>query len=258
MKANRADQRKYHIIYKTTCIVTGKWYIGMHSTDDLEDGYLGSGKQLKYSVNKYGAEQHVRLIMEFLPTRKTLSLREAEIVNANLLKDPLCMNRMLGGSGNDPGFWDHAKEETKRKISENSKRMWQNRKADPVALAQHIAKICTPEIIAKRAASNTGKKRSSDQISNLSLAQKQYYATADKTALHQRGQNAALTRKARGTNLGGRPKGTLMSMAQKQKQSMAMKGKPPSCNIRVSCICCKKETTVAALKQFHRQCYGNL
>jgi hypothetical protein len=40
----RAYKKKYHFIYKTTCLITNKYYIGMHSTDDLEDGYVGSRK----------------------------------------------------------------------------------------------------------------------------------------------------------------------------------------------------------------------
>jgi len=39
-------QKKYHYIYKTTNILNYKFYIGMHSTDDLDDGYVGSGKRL--------------------------------------------------------------------------------------------------------------------------------------------------------------------------------------------------------------------
>ena len=31
-----------------------KGYIGVHCTDNLEDGYFGSGVYLKNAVNKYG------------------------------------------------------------------------------------------------------------------------------------------------------------------------------------------------------------
>ena len=94
----RADRRKYHIIYKTTCLVTGKYYIGMHSTDNLNDGYVGSGKHLWRSINKHGLNNHKLEILEHLPSRVALKAREAELVNEDLLQDPMCMNLALGGS----------------------------------------------------------------------------------------------------------------------------------------------------------------
>jgi hypothetical protein len=88
-----------HYIYKTTCDVTGRWYIGMHSTSNLEDGYVGSGTILRRSIRKYGIENHTKEILEFLPTREELVLREVEIVNKELISDGLCMNLKEGGQG---------------------------------------------------------------------------------------------------------------------------------------------------------------
>jgi hypothetical protein len=88
-----------HYIYKTKCDITERYYIGMHSTSNLDDGYLGSGKQLRYSIRKYGKEVHTKEILEFLPTREELIIRETEIVNKVLLTDKLCMNLCVGGQG---------------------------------------------------------------------------------------------------------------------------------------------------------------
>lgn len=98
----RADQRKFHYIYKITR-EDGKYYIGMHSTDDLEDGYFGSGQLLWKSIKKHGKEKHSKEILEFLPSRKDLKDRERMLVNEELLGDPLCMNLKLGGEGG----WEH-------------------------------------------------------------------------------------------------------------------------------------------------------
>jgi hypothetical protein len=92
-------QKKYHYIYKTTNIVNGKYYIGMHSTNNLEDGYIGSGKRLWYSIQKYGRENFNCEILEMLPNRVSLKQREKELVNEQLLKDKLCMNIVYGGGG---------------------------------------------------------------------------------------------------------------------------------------------------------------
>jgi hypothetical protein len=88
-----------HYIYKTTCNVTGRWYIGMHSAYNLDDGYMGSGKMLRHSIRKYGIENHTKEILEFLPTREELVLREIEIVTKELFLDGLCMNLKEGGQG---------------------------------------------------------------------------------------------------------------------------------------------------------------
>jgi len=92
-------QHSYHYIYKTTCKVTERFYIGMHSTSNLEDGYLGSGTRLGHSIRKWGRENHVREILEFLPDRSSLKEREMNLVNEDLLNDPQCMNIQPGGGG---------------------------------------------------------------------------------------------------------------------------------------------------------------
>jgi len=90
-------EKKYHFIYKTTNLLNGKYYIGMHSTDNLDDGYLGSGVRLRYSVNKYGRENHLREILEFVNNRIDLRKREEEIVNLNEIAKKECMNLRVGG-----------------------------------------------------------------------------------------------------------------------------------------------------------------
>ena len=91
-------QKKYHFVYKTTNPI-GRYYIGAHSTDHLEDGYMGSGKILRYSLNKHSKENHKFEILEFCPDRQSLFEREAELVPIELMNDPLCMNLRKGGNG---------------------------------------------------------------------------------------------------------------------------------------------------------------
>lgn len=248
----RADQREHHIIYKTTCIVTGRWYIGMHSTNDLADGYLGSGQRLAKSIKKYGKEAHMLEVLEHHPDRKTLAEREKSILTEELRADPLCMNIAPGGVGHHPG-WYTTSPETGAKIAENNRRWWARIKQDPERLAQRNAKANTPEAIAKRAAANTGKKRSINQLANLAAGQAHYLATADQASLNARGQKAAATRAERGTNKGGRPKGIPTSEEHKQVLHAKMKGKSPL-QIRASCLHCHKETTIVSLNRHHTDC----
>jgi hypothetical protein len=99
--------KTYHYLYRTTCLVTGKFYVGMHSTDDLNDGYLGSGKILGRSRKKHGDEKHVKEILEHCASREALKLREKEIVSAEMLANPLNINLKIGGEGG----WDHIPQE---------------------------------------------------------------------------------------------------------------------------------------------------
>lgn len=116
----RTEYRKFHFIYKTTCLTTGKWYIGMHSTDDLHDGYLGSGSILSKSIKKYGRENHKIEILEYLESREALAIREDQLLTTDVRKDPMCMNIRSGGTGCYPGR--PTKEETRAKLSEASKK----------------------------------------------------------------------------------------------------------------------------------------
>lgn len=109
-------QKKYHYIYKITNLFSGKYYLGMHSTDDLDDGYMGSGRRIRYSINKYGVGNHKKEIIEFCKSRKELLKREEEIVNLNEIAKEECINLSVGGKG--PLHYKHT-EEARKKISES-------------------------------------------------------------------------------------------------------------------------------------------
>jgi hypothetical protein len=64
------DNKKYHFVFVTTCTVTGKSYVDYHSTDDMDDGYLGRARLLRDSVEKYGVDTHQRTIIETATSRE--------------------------------------------------------------------------------------------------------------------------------------------------------------------------------------------
>jgi len=97
--ANINESKKYHFIYKTTSLLDGKYYVGMHSTSNLKDGYLGSGTRLRRAMRKYGKENFQIEILEFFDSREKVVQREKELVNEVLLQDPMCMNLKPGGTG---------------------------------------------------------------------------------------------------------------------------------------------------------------
>jgi hypothetical protein len=117
-------ERKYHYIYKITCLRNNRYYIGMHSTDDLEDGYMGGGKRIKNSVKKHGKDAHRKEILEFFENREDLKNREIQLVNEELLSDPMCMNLQPGGGGGIINA-DHL-ERMKEGASDFAIKQWKN------------------------------------------------------------------------------------------------------------------------------------
>jgi hypothetical protein len=118
-----------HYIYKTICNVTGKYYVGMHSTSNEDDKYLGSGLRLRYSIRKYGVDNHSKEILEYCNSREELVLREKEIVNSDLIQDKMCMNLIEGGyCGNGRTFTD---EERKKGILASQAKLKLLRETDP-------------------------------------------------------------------------------------------------------------------------------
>jgi len=89
----------YFFTYKTTNLLNGKYYYGRRSTDDLNDGYLGSGIGLKRAVKKYGAENFVREILNHYTSVEELVQAEKELITEDVVYDRRSYNAKLGGWG---------------------------------------------------------------------------------------------------------------------------------------------------------------
>ncbi len=92
-------EKHIHYLYKTTCLITNRYYIGMHSTYNMDDGYMGSGRRLRASLRKYGVGNHNKEILEFFETRELLIEAEIKAITPEMLTDTNCMNLMVGGKG---------------------------------------------------------------------------------------------------------------------------------------------------------------
>lgn len=88
---------QYHYFYKITNKINNHFYYGVHNKNNLNDGYMGSGKRLHYAYKKYGIENFKKEILKYFNTSKEAFEYEAEIVNEELIKNDNCYNIQMGG-----------------------------------------------------------------------------------------------------------------------------------------------------------------
>jgi hypothetical protein len=87
MQQTMINKHMKHFIYKTTH-TNGKYYIGRHSTDNIEDGYIGSGKWPRSIKDK---STLTREVLEYATDQIALTELEGQYLAEHYGK-PNCMN----------------------------------------------------------------------------------------------------------------------------------------------------------------------
>lgn len=78
---------RYHYTYKITFYKEDKYYLGQHSTDNLDDNYSGSGTYCDWYFKKYGKNNtYKKEILAFYDSLDALNKAEY-----NLIGDKLCI-----------------------------------------------------------------------------------------------------------------------------------------------------------------------
>jgi hypothetical protein len=88
-----------YCVYKTTNTINGKIYIGKHQTNNIDDGYLGSGILLTRAIRKYGKQNFSKEILKFFECDEDMNAYEAEIVNEEFVNRNNTYNLCVGGQG---------------------------------------------------------------------------------------------------------------------------------------------------------------
>ena len=134
-----SNDGRYHYLYQVTNKVNNKIYIGRHSTNNLNDGYIGSGVALNRAYKKYGKDKFIFEIIEFCDSIADVSDLERLIVNEDFVKRSDTYNLTLGGTG---GCISHT-EESKRKIglASKGKKLSPEHKAKFVYNVPHTSEI---------------------------------------------------------------------------------------------------------------------
>lgn len=103
----------YHFVYKITNLITGKYYIGKHSTKNPEDNYFGSSNALNEDVAFYGKENFTNEILYEAESEEDALAYEAKLVTQEMIDSPRTYNKTLGGRGSwhNPTTENYAKQE---------------------------------------------------------------------------------------------------------------------------------------------------
>lgn len=116
----------FYYLYQITNNINGKIYVGVHKTKYIDDGYMGSGKGINAAIKKYGIKSFSKVILETFDNKKSMYLREAEIVTLDFIKRKDVYNLACGGTGgtieqNRKPFNRNHSQKTKDKISDSRK-----------------------------------------------------------------------------------------------------------------------------------------
>lgn len=89
----------FYTIYKISNLIDGKIYIGKHETKNLNDGYMGSGKHLRYAIEKYGIYNFKKEILFQFDNEAEMNAKEAELVTEEFCLREDTYNLCPGGKG---------------------------------------------------------------------------------------------------------------------------------------------------------------
>lgn len=108
-----------YTVYKTINLVNGKFYIGVHKTDNEDDDYLGSGKLISRAIKKYKFKNFRKEILGRFEDAKSAYELEAKLVTPELVESYECYNMKRGGEGGFD-YLNTSGLNTKRDMSKNN------------------------------------------------------------------------------------------------------------------------------------------
>lgn len=259
---NIVNEKKYNYLYKITNKINHKIYIGVHSTDCLNDGYMGSGKILKLAYEKYGIENFEKEILEFFETSNEMLESERNVVNSEFRNRKDTYNIAIGGNSGDTGSYKNPARS--KKISEKLKN-----RATMIDKNGNLVKVSCDEDY--ETLELVGLTKNHAMYKNMITNENVYTTTDDpriKTgelkgvtigmvSVKDSNGNTFSVRKDDERFLSGElvgiTKGCKQTEESNKKRSDALKGIPKP-QPKFKCPICGKETTKINLKRWHTIC----
>jgi group I intron endonuclease len=111
-------EKEFNYVYLTTNLINGKKYVGDHSTNNLDDHYIGSGRPyFNNAKKKYGKENFKKEILKFFPSKQSsFDAQEKYIKEHNTLKPNGYNLSPKGGVGVVECFSEESKEKIKNSL----------------------------------------------------------------------------------------------------------------------------------------------
>ena len=181
-------KHKFNFVYLTTHIDSGKQYIGSHSTNNIDDGYIGSGIILENYLKKFGKEAFKREILQICKDNREARTLEGFYIEKYKTLKPNGMNISPAGG---LGFIGCHSEESKQNISESLKKgfssgnrsQWNTNKKLEKSHIEKISKSVSKamkEGVAQKISNSTkgtknpfyGKKHTSESMKKMSIFRK--------------------------------------------------------------------------------------
>jgi len=176
--------RIYNYVYCIRNNINGMEYTGVHRTDKLNDGYMGSGKIIKRAIKKYGEKNFTKEILAFFTTYIEALNEERKIVTSEYINRKDTYNVREGGFGRCEWSDEHRKEFSEYKKKQWQNKKWRNNMLKKAYTSERAKKISAalsgrprinpqnkdPRKIYKTALAHTGMVRSIQARKNMSIA----------------------------------------------------------------------------------------
>lgn len=93
----------YYTVYKITNLTNNMIYIGSHKTNNLDDGYYGSGRKISAEIKMIGKHNFAKEILSFHDSVDEMLIEEKRLVNREFIERSDTYNLIPGGGYNSHG-----------------------------------------------------------------------------------------------------------------------------------------------------------
>ena len=164
----------YYIVYETTNLINNKKYRGAHVCEDLDDGYLGSGYNIRIALRKYGRQNFERHILFMAFDYAGMWYAESVLVDTEWVSRVDTYNISLGGRGSKV-YGRKMSDTTKAKLAAAMAPYYADPKyREKLSQSQKNKAPPTDQARANMSKAGKGKQKSQEARKNISAGMQKY------------------------------------------------------------------------------------